>query len=63
MNDYKVVYRVGKFLFLIYKKCVEIKRRNEDKWVFEVDGEKYYWCVRREEYFDEDGGYLAKGLK
>ena len=32
--DYSVVDRVGKFLFLIYKKCVEIKRRNEDKWVF-----------------------------
>ncbi len=32
--DYSLVDRVGKFLFLIYKKCVEIKRRNKDKWVF-----------------------------
>lgn len=32
--DYSLVDRVGKFLFLIYKKCVEIKRRNNDKWVF-----------------------------
>ena len=32
--EYSLVDRIGKFLFLIYKKCIEIKRRNIEKWVF-----------------------------
>ena len=28
---------------------------NESDWWFKVDGKEYYWCVRREEYYDEDG--------
>ena len=34
---------------------------NEGDWYFEVDGKKYYWCVRREEYFDEDGDGKGDG--
>ena len=41
---------------------------NEGEWCFEVEGKEYYWCVRREEYFDEDGdgkgdGYLVTDRK
>ena len=40
--DYSIVDRVGKFLFLLYKKCSVIKRRNIDRWVFidskEIEG-------------------------
>lgn len=34
---------------------------NEGDWYFEVDGKEYYWCVRREEYFDEDGDGKGDG--
>ena len=34
---------------------------NEGDWYFEVDGKEYYWSVRREEYFDEDGDGKGDG--
>ena len=39
----------------------EIISVNGGDWKFEVDGKEYYWYVRTEEYFDNEGdanGYL-----
>ena len=33
----------------------EIISVNGCDWKFEVDGKKYYWYVRKEEYFDNEG--------
>ena len=59
--DYKVVDRVGKFLFLIYKKCVEIKRRNEDKWVF-VESKEIESLLGVNVYKDRLNKLIKKGV-
>lgn len=59
--DYSVVDRVGKFLFLIYKKCVEIKRRNEDKWVF-IESKEIESLLGVNVYKDRLNKLIKKGV-
>ena len=35
---------------------------NEGMWCFSVDGKEYYWCVREEYYYDEDGDSKGSSL-
>ena len=35
---------------------------NESDWWFKVDGKEYFWCVREEYYYDEDGDSKGSSL-
>jgi|TARA_B110000483_G_scaffold149158_1_gene177761 hypothetical protein len=40
----------------------EIISVNGGDWKFEVDGKEYYWYVRTEEYFDNEGDGKGSGI-